>query len=91
MCRFALVQAIPAVVAFAVVATASPYARLHQRQNGTAWPSEIAHEAHDYSWPQFVNETIRWSTYEPPSFDEVFLPETEEDLSTGVSCDTFLC
>ena len=81
----ALLQAVPAAFLFASTATATPYTRLYGRQSNYTWPSEVADQAHDPSWSQFVNKTTRWSTYEPPSFNEVFLPETEEGLSIGVS------
>ncbi|KAI4194593.1 MAG: hypothetical protein LQ350_007682 [Teloschistes chrysophthalmus] len=58
--------------------------RLHARQSNYTWPSEIASEAFGPSWPQFVNKTTRWSTYESPSFNEVFLPKTEQDLAIGL-------
>lgn len=67
------------------LATASPL-DLAPREK-SVWPSAIAAEAHGPSWPQFAAATERWSTYEPPSFNEVFLPRTEEDLSKGVSSD----
>ncbi|KAI8172107.1 FAD binding domain containing protein [Colletotrichum sp. SAR 10_86] len=48
------------------------------------WPEEISHLAFNESWPQFVEKTTRWSTFEAPTFDEVFLPETIEQLSQGL-------
>lgn len=81
----ALLQAVTAAFLFAFTATATPYTRLYGRQSNYTWPSKVADQAHDPSWSQFINKTTRWSTYEPPSFNEVFLPETEEDLSIGVS------
>lgn len=85
MVRSALLQAVSAAFLFASTATATPFTRRYGRQSNYTWPSEVADQAYGPSWPQFVNKTTRWSTYEPPSFNEVFLPETEEDLSIGVS------
>ncbi|PHH87957.1 hypothetical protein CDD83_8171 [Cordyceps sp. RAO-2017] len=51
-------------------------------QNG--WPGSIANEVNGPSWPQFANATQRWSTYAAPTFNEVFIPRTEADLSTGL-------
>ncbi|KAJ0346147.1 hypothetical protein COL26b_002063 [Colletotrichum chrysophilum] len=48
------------------------------------WPEEISHLAFNESWPQFVEKTTRWSTFEAPTFNEVFLPETIEQLSQGL-------
>ncbi|KAK1854563.1 hypothetical protein CCHR01_02839 [Colletotrichum chrysophilum] len=48
------------------------------------WPEEISHLAFNESWPQFVAKTTRWSTFEAPTFNEVFLPETIEQLSQGL-------
>lgn len=77
-------KALPAGLFFASKVAATPYTgRMYGRQYN--WPSQVSDLAHDASWPQFVNKTTRWSTYEPPSFNEVFLPETEEDLALGVS------
>lgn len=83
----ALLQVVQAAFLFTSASTAATiYPRLYGSQSNYTWPNEIADQAHDPSWSQFVNKTTRWSTYEPPSFNEVFLPETEEDLSIGVSC-----
>ena len=80
-----LLQALPAAFLFASTVIATPYTRLYGRQSNYTWPTEVAGEAFGPSWSQFVNKTTRWSTYEPPSFNEVFLPKTEEELSIGVS------
>ncbi|KAH7304071.1 hypothetical protein B0I35DRAFT_363902 [Stachybotrys elegans] len=60
-------------------ALAAPAAR---QANG--WPSSIACQVHGPEWPQFVNATTRWSTYSAPTFDEIFLPRTGEDLAVGL-------
>ncbi|KAI0020110.1 hypothetical protein F4780DRAFT_792212 [Xylariomycetidae sp. FL0641] len=49
-----------------------------------SWPSTIKRMVHGSDWPEFVNKTTRWSTYQAPTFNEVFLPETENDLSIGL-------
>ncbi|KAI1196102.1 hypothetical protein F5X97DRAFT_334922 [Nemania serpens] len=52
----------------------------------TALPGpEIAAHVHGPEWPQFVNKTTRWSTFEAPTFDKVFLPTNEKELSSGVT------
>lgn len=80
-----ILQALPVAFLLASKTTATPYTRVYGRQPNYTWPSQVADQAHDPSWPQFVEKTTRWSTYEPPSFNEVFIPEDEEDLSIGVS------
>lgn len=80
-----LLRAVPAAFFLASIAAATPYTRIYGRQSNYTWPSELADQAYGPSWSQFVNKTTRWSTYEPPSFNEVFLPKTEEDLAIGVS------
>ncbi|KAI1496064.1 hypothetical protein F5X99DRAFT_425229 [Biscogniauxia marginata] len=83
MSSFRLIKFLPLLVGLIGSTTATPYAVNLRRQNAT-WPSEIADEAHGPDWPEFVNKTTRWSTYEAPTFNEVFLPETEDDLSLGL-------
>ena len=53
------------------------------------WPTDLAGLAHNETWPNFTETTLRWSSYEAPTFSEVFLPVTEEDLSLGVSTLSF--
>ncbi|KAL9017077.1 MAG: hypothetical protein Q9185_005588 [Variospora sp. 1 TL-2023] len=84
MAGLALLKAGPAAFLFASTAIATPYGRLFGRQDDYIWPSGVADQAHDSSWSEFVNKTTRWSTYEAPSFNEVFIPETVEDLSIGL-------
>jgi hypothetical protein len=48
------------------------------------WPRSLAGSVHSSSWPEFAHKTSRWSTFEAPTFNLVFLPETEADLSLGV-------
>lgn len=40
---------------------------------------------HTPDWPEFANETGRWSTYDAPTFDLLFVPETEDDIAVAVS------
>jgi hypothetical protein len=49
------------------------------------WPSSIANDVHDRSWPEFANKTQRWTTYSAPTFNEIFIPQNERELSMGVS------
>lgn len=35
--------------------------------------------------PEFVNQTMRWSAWSAPSFNMVFIPAEEEDISIAVS------
>ncbi|KAK5628284.1 hypothetical protein RRF57_003999 [Xylaria bambusicola] len=46
-------------------------------------PAEIAYRFHSPDWSEWNAYATRWSTYAAPSFDYVFLPETERDLSIG--------
>ncbi|KAI8933234.1 hypothetical protein NX059_009867 [Plenodomus lindquistii] len=55
---------------------------VYKRQD--TWPASIADDAHDQSWPEFASRTERWSTYSAPTFNEVFLPQNEEELSQGL-------
>ncbi|ETS86542.1 hypothetical protein PFICI_00370 [Pestalotiopsis fici W106-1] len=52
--------------------------------NSSVWPTEVAADVHDASWSDFAAKTERWSTYQAPTFDEVFLPQSEEELSLGL-------
>ncbi|KFA68629.1 hypothetical protein S40285_08772 [Stachybotrys chlorohalonatus IBT 40285] len=77
-----------AVLALALLAgsaTAVPTSSLRCRNTTSAWPEALAGKVYDRSWPNFVNATTRWSTHMAPTFYEVFLPETIEDLSIGLS------
>ncbi|KAI1879130.1 hypothetical protein JX265_003307 [Neoarthrinium moseri] len=82
--EYSLVQGLLGALLLAPTTVATPYSRNHRRRDEYVWPTEVADQAHDSSWPDFVNKTTRWSTYEPPSFNEVFLPENVEDLSIGL-------
>lgn len=63
--------------------TAASLQRLNRRYDD--WPSQVAESVHNSSWPDFVNQTTRWSTYAAPTFNVVFVPQSEEDLAVGVS------
>ncbi|KAH7311469.1 hypothetical protein B0I35DRAFT_377620 [Stachybotrys elegans] len=58
---------------------------LRCRNATTDWPQSLTGKIFDNSWLNFVNATTRWSTHMAPTFNEVFLPETIEDLSVGLS------
>jgi hypothetical protein len=60
-------------------------ATLATSSNQAAWPLSISQEVHEPSWPLFASATARWSTYAHPTFNEVFIPQTEHDLAVGVS------
>ena len=91
MNRLVLLQALPTFLATiqSVSSAAVSFRGLHPRDisqsNGTMWPSAVAGEFYDSSWANFAQATERWSTYEAPSFNEVFLPKTEQDIAIGVS------
>ncbi|KFA49090.1 hypothetical protein S40293_07102 [Stachybotrys chartarum IBT 40293] len=57
----------------------------YQHNTERSWPQSIAAQVHDQTWPDFANVTARWSTYSAPTFTEVFLPESAEDLSTALA------
>jgi len=42
------------------------------------------------SWPMWVNETTRWSTFSAPTFDLLFIPKDEHEISKAVSLGVFL-
>ncbi|KAE8370460.1 FAD-binding domain-containing protein [Aspergillus caelatus] len=70
------------VLALACAASATPSQT--SNKHGSVWPEAINDLVYGPSWPNFVNKTQRWSTYDAPTFDLVFLPETEEELSQGL-------
>lgn len=91
MVRFAIPQALSALLAAVPTVSSTPLAIGHldprgtSPSNGSVWPSTLNGQVYGESWPEFANKTKRWSTYRAPTFDEVFLPENEHDLSLGVS------
>ena len=89
MSCLSLLRALPAFLAvIQTVSSASlSLGDLHPRTvaNGTVWPVSVVGEVHDRTWSNFTEATTRWSSYEAPTFNQVFLPKTEEDLSLGVS------
>ena len=89
MTRFALLQAIPVFLANIQIVLSTPltFGGLHSRDD--VWPTDLADEAHDKTWSNFTETTERWSSYEAPTFNEVFIPKNEEDLSHGVSTLSF--
>jgi hypothetical protein len=86
MTRLALLQAFPALFAIIQIASGKPftYEELEARSK-PVWPATVSGEVHDSSWANFSETTIRWSSFEAPTFNSVFLPKTEQDLSLGVS------
>ncbi|KAI0539682.1 hypothetical protein GGR58DRAFT_524084 [Xylaria digitata] len=54
-------------------------------ENGTGWPSDVAGSVVDSSDPKFPTQSARWSSYEAPTFSQVFAPENEEELSIGLN------
>lgn len=95
MTLLALLQALTAFLTIIQTVSSTPLTfgglrrRNESQTNNTVWPTDVAGLAHDETWPDFAAKTARWSSYEAPTFDEVFLPVTEEDLSIGVSTSSF--
>ncbi len=57
-----------------------------RRDNATGLAGVVpAAEVHTSSWSQWVSETTRWSTYSAPTFDLLFIPNDEQDISDAVS------
>ncbi|CAP65902.1 uncharacterized protein PODANS_5_11050 [Podospora anserina S mat+] len=50
----------------------------------TGWPTSIDDSVFNSSWPSFGEKSQRWNAYMAPSFNQVFLPETEQVLSEGL-------
>lgn len=73
------------ILVLSVAASTVAFDVLQRSTNASVWPSSLASEVHDSSWPEWANTTIRWSTYDAPTFDSVFIPSTPEDLASGVS------
>jgi hypothetical protein len=86
MTRLALPQAFPALFAIIHMALGKPLMPwdLARRQNA-AWPATVSGEVYNSNWANFSEAIERWSIYKAPTFNSVFLPETEQDLSLGVS------
>ncbi|KFA46213.1 hypothetical protein S40293_07182 [Stachybotrys chartarum IBT 40293] len=79
-----LLHLIPTLVLFVAPSIAASIARETSPSNGSVWPQEIATEVYGPEWPGFANATERWSAYEAPTFNEVFIPQTPQDLSLGL-------
>lgn len=73
------------VLVISAAASTVAFDVLKREANMSVWPSNLASDVHDSSWPDWANTTIRWSTYDAPTFDSVFIPTTPEDLASGVS------
>ena len=95
MTPLALLRALPAFLAVLQTVASKPltFESFHPRDqsqpDGIIWPTDLASLGHDETWSNFTEATLRWSSYEAPSFNEVFLPVTEKDLSLGVSTSSF--
>lgn len=88
MTRLALFRALSAFSAIIQTVSSTPFTLrgYHpSKHDGTVWPTKLAGEAHDQTWSNFTAKTSRWSSFEAPTFNEVFLPVNEKDLSLGVS------
>ncbi|EXF79652.1 hypothetical protein CFIO01_12138 [Colletotrichum fioriniae PJ7] len=87
MARLTIVQALPALLAIVQTASSTPltFSTLYPRNDSQiVWPTEVSSLVHDKTWAGFGEKTTRWSSYKAPTFDEVFLPETEEQLSLAL-------
>ncbi|KAK2037944.1 FAD-binding domain-containing protein [Colletotrichum somersetense] len=87
MARLAILQAVPALLALIQTVSCTPlaFSTLNARNNsGVSWPADVSTLVHDKTWAGFGEKTTRWSSYKAPTFDEVFLPETEEQLSLAL-------
>lgn len=92
MTRVALFRALLAFLAIiqTVSSTPSRFGGYYPpKRHGEVWPTTLAGEAHDQTWSNFTAKTSRWSSFEAPTFNEVFLPANEKDLSLGVSTLSF--
>ncbi|KFA73027.1 hypothetical protein S40288_03257 [Stachybotrys chartarum IBT 40288] len=50
-----------------------------------SWPQDLNGLVVEVDDPSFDELSVRWSTFEPPTFDAVFVPESEEDLTNGLA------
>jgi hypothetical protein len=91
MVRFAILRALSVLLATIQTVSSTPLSTKYLSRADTSsyndplWPSTLNGQIYGTSWPEFANKTERWSSYKAPTFDEVFLPENESDLSLGVS------
>ncbi|KEY71946.1 hypothetical protein S7711_07095, partial [Stachybotrys chartarum IBT 7711] len=70
------------VALLAGAALAAPSLRC--RNETAAWPTDIQGLVLDEASPEWENLTARWSTYSAPTFNELFLPHTIEDISLAL-------
>ncbi|KAK9414375.1 putative FAD-binding PCMH-type domain-containing protein [Seiridium unicorne] len=90
MAPIVLLQALPVLLAISQTASGKPfsprgyYPQVGMSNGSTVWPQQVTAEVHNTTWTDFTEKTERWSTYKAPTFDQVFLPQTEEDLSLGL-------
>ncbi|KAI1103735.1 FAD binding domain-containing protein [Jackrogersella minutella] len=58
---------------------------LQKREDVTGLANVVpAVDVHTPSWPQWVNETTRWSSYSAPTFDLIFIPNNEQEISDAL-------
>ncbi|KAK0665929.1 hypothetical protein QBC41DRAFT_349178 [Cercophora samala] len=71
-------------VASSAVSSSLPVHWAGSERQEPGWPVSIGDSVFDSSWPSFGEKTLRWSAFMAPSFNRVFLPETEKVLSDGL-------
>ncbi|KAJ6180060.1 hypothetical protein N7519_010521 [Penicillium mononematosum] len=90
MVRLAILRALSVLLATIQTVSSTPLSTKYLSRadtssyNDPVWPSALNGQIYGTSWPEFANKTERWSSYKAPTFDEVFLPENENDLSLGL-------
>lgn len=73
------------LVVLPVSSSATPYYPLTSfKRQEIGWPQGVATEVLNSSSPNFAADTARWTTFDAPTFDSVFLPKSEADLTTGL-------
>ncbi|RYP12518.1 hypothetical protein DL765_007280 [Monosporascus sp. GIB2] len=70
--------------ALAVASAIKPLRFANVKRQEAGWPDVIASSVINDTSSEFGLKSARWSSYEAPTFDAVFIPETEEDLSVGL-------
>lgn len=82
-------QLLPSFLALTSVVSALPNSLDALRSAGLKYrstvPSNLADNFLDATSPAFTSKSARWSTFEAPTFDGVFIPTSEEELAEGVS------
>ncbi|KAI5866018.1 hypothetical protein GGS23DRAFT_364536 [Durotheca rogersii] len=70
--------------ASAVASVIKPPRFVHVERQEAGWPGLIATSVINETSSKFASKVARWSSYEAPTFDFVFIPETEAELSAGL-------